>query len=191
MSPRGGGRDEDERAFAEAIKGATPLDPGERRGRAPAPPPGTARAGAGARRPAPRAEEDTGAPGRLTVEVAGETVTARAPGIDARQLRRLRAGAYPVEARLDLHGSTRAEAAPALERFIASAEASGMRCVLIVHGRGHRSAAEGPVVRPAVWEWLAGSRRARARVMAFASAPPRLGGPGATLVLLRRARESG
>ena len=43
-------------------------------------------------------------------------------------------------------------------------------------------------MRPAVWEWLAGSRRARASVMAYASAPPRLGGAGATLILLRKAR---
>ena len=42
------------------------------------------------------------------------------------------------------------------------------------------------MLRPAVWEWLAGARASRAAVMAFASAPPDQGGAGATLVLLRK-----
>jgi DNA-nicking Smr family endonuclease len=188
VSPRGGGAsdDEDARAFAEAMKGATPLDPRERRRRAPAGQPGTAA-------PAVRARASEAAPegADFTIDTAGDSVAARASGVDARQLRRLRDGAFPIDARLDLHGRSRVQAAPALETFVASAEAAGRRCLLVVHGRGNRSAADGPVVRTAVWEWLAGSRRARASVMAYASAPPRLGGTGATLILLRRSRAAG
>jgi DNA-nicking Smr family endonuclease len=188
---RAGPDDEDTKAFEEAMKGATPLDARARRGRAPVHAP---EADPGAvRRPAPASPPETGSArgAGFSVEVTGETVAARAPGVDARQLRRLRAGEHPVEARLDLHGSSRAAALAALERFLASAEAAGQRCVLVVHGRGNRSAADGPVVRPAVWEWLADSRRTRAAVLAFTSAPPRLGGAGATLVLLRRPRPPG
>jgi DNA-nicking Smr family endonuclease len=185
VSPRGGAGsdDEDARAFEEAMRGTTPLDPRERHGRAP-----TRAAATGARAGGERARAAPTPEAGFTVEIAGDTVAGRAPGIEARQLRRLRAGTYPVEAHLDLHGSTAAAAAPALERFVASAEAAGRRCLLVVHGRGNRSSADGPVVRPAVWEWLAGSRRARASVMAYTSAPPRLGGAGATLILLRRAQ---
>lgn len=178
--------DEDAAAFAEAMRGATPLDLDQRRRRAPAASERPARDPARARAPAQGAGTDA-----FTVEVAGGTVAGRAPGIEARQLRSLRAGDYPIEARLDLHGRARAEAAPALERFVAAAAASGRRCLLVIHGRGNRSAPDGPVVRPAVWDWLSGSRRARASVMAFVSAPPRLGGAGATLILLRKSRAPG
>ena len=54
----------------------------------------------------------------------------------------------------------------------------------MIHGRGHGSDAGGPVLRPAIWEWLASAAAARCGVMAFASARPREGGAGATVILL-------
>jgi DNA-nicking Smr family endonuclease len=176
--------DDEARAFAEAIKGAKPLDPAQRQRRATGGPEhATARPRASGR--AATAGPSSDAP---AVPTSGETVSFRADGVDARQLARLRDGDYPVEATLDLHGRARAEAADALDRFVAAAEAAGRRCLLVVHGRGHRSEAEEPVLRPAVWQWLAAAPRARAAVMAFVSAPARLGGAGATLVLIRRKR---
>jgi DNA-nicking Smr family endonuclease len=63
--------------------------------------------------------------------------------------------------------------------------AKGRRCVLLIHGRGLHSGPGGPALRPALVEFL--SRRPLAKhVLAFTSAPPRHGGPGALLVLLRR-----
>jgi len=73
-----------------------------------------------------------------------------------------------------------------LERFVTSSAARGARALLVIHGRGRGSDADGPVLRPAVWEWLASAAAERAGVMAFTSARPRDGGDGATLVLLRR-----
>jgi DNA-nicking Smr family endonuclease len=199
--PRNGGgarEGDDARAFAEAMRGTTPLSeqqrarrarvaPGEASGaKTAAPPP--------LRRPtvADAAEDDasladllTGA-GGFQIETVGETVAARANGIDARILRRLRDGQFPIDDSVDLHRHARAEALAALERFVAGAATQGRRCLLVIHGRGHNSDADGPVLRPAVWHWLASSRRGRAAVMAFASAPPAHGGPGATLVLLRK-----
>ena len=67
------------------------------------------------------------------------------------------------------------------------AYADGDRCVRIVHGRGLRSQG-GPVLKDAVLAWLQEPPLA-AIVMAFASAPPAWGGPGALFVLLRRRRE--
>jgi DNA-nicking Smr family endonuclease len=42
------------------------------------------------------------------------------------------------------------------------------------------------VLRPALHAWLGGAAATRAGVMAFAPAPARWGGSGATLILLRR-----
>jgi DNA-nicking Smr family endonuclease len=186
--------DDDARAFEEAMRGAAPLPEAERRRlrvstTEPAPP---ARSPPPRRAPARDAEDDaaladlvsTGA--RFEIETVGETVAGRAAGIDARVLRRLRAGEYPVDATLDLHGRAREEATRALERSVQAARAAGHRCLLVIHGRGNHSDAEGPVLRPVVWDWLGGARASRAAVMAFASAPAGLGGAGATLVLLRK-----
>jgi DNA-nicking Smr family endonuclease len=166
------------------VRGAKPLDPAERRRRATGGPAhATARPRASGRPAAPSPPADAPA-----VSTSGETVSFHADGVDARQLARLRDGDYAVEATLDLHGRSRAEASDALDRFVAAAQSAGRRCLLVVHGRGHRSEAEEPVLRPAVWQWLAAAPRARAAVMAFVSAPARLGGAGATLVLIRRKR---
>src|SRR5262249_38173728 len=102
----------------------------------------------------------------------------------AKLLRELRAGSHPIDARLDLHGRARAAALRDLEKFVAGAR--GARCLLVIHGRGHGSDAGGPVLRPAVWDWLGSQAAERCGVMAFVSARPADGGDGATVVLLRR-----
>jgi DNA-nicking Smr family endonuclease len=119
------------------------------------------------------------------VEDDGESWSGRAGGVDRRMLRKLRAGSVPVEAELDLHGLTRAAAAPALERFLAAARAAGRRCLLVIHGRGLHSEGGSAALRPVVRQALIGGASAGA-VLAFTSAPPALGGSGATLIYLRR-----
>ncbi len=120
------------------------------------------------------------------VERAGDSIVGRAPDVAAKETRSLRAGEREVEGRIDLHHRDRASALRDLETFLAGGRARGARVVLIIHGRGHGSDPGGPVLRPAVWDWLGGARAERCGVMAFVSAPPRHGGAGATLVLLRR-----
>ena len=109
-----------------------------------------------------------------------------AQGIDRQHLARLRKGEWPIERRVDLHGLTSSEARRELASELQDARAAGERCVLVVHGRGLHSEA-GPVLRDGVHAWLAAPPLA-AWVMAFASALPRDGGPGASYVLLRRTR---
>ena len=120
------------------------------------------------------------------VERVGDAVAGRAADVSAEVLRGLRRGDHRPEARLDLHGQTREEALRAVERFVLRSRADGHRAVLIIHGRGQNSEAGEPVLRPALHEWLASAAAARAGVMAFAPAPARAGGTGATVVLLRR-----
>jgi DNA-nicking Smr family endonuclease len=109
-----------------------------------------------------------------------------APGLDRRTAERLRGGALPIEARLDLHGMTQAEAHRALDTFLARAVEAEKRCVLVITGKGGRMAGDG-VLRAAVPRWLNEAPN-RARLLAFAPAQPQHGGAGALYLLLRRRR---
>jgi DNA-nicking Smr family endonuclease len=126
------------------------------------------------------------AEGGFEIQRAGERCEGLAHGIDRKHLRALRRGELPVERRIDLHGLVAAEARRALAGEVREAHAAGERCLLVVHGRGLHSEG-GPVLRDGVVAWLTAPPLA-ALVMAFATAAPRDGGPGASYVLLRRAR---
>jgi DNA-nicking Smr family endonuclease len=102
-------------------------------------------------------------------------------GVRNQVMRRLRRGLYPIEDELDLHGLNQAAARDRLAEFLARARDSGRRCVRIIHGKGYRSGARGPVLRTAVDLWL----RRHFDVMAFSSARALDGGTGALYVLLR------
>ena len=173
------GNDDDVRAFQEAMSGARPLPGGPRRVVGPAPRPRAA----GGRRPAAPGPAARSEPTR---ELPDESVSGRAPDVSTRELRALRSGERRPEARLDLHGMTRDEALDAVGRFIQRSRAGGLRAVLIIHGRGLNSDGGDPVLRPALLAWLGVAAATRAGVMAFAPAPRRAGGAGATVVLLRR-----
>ena len=116
----------------------------------------------------------------------GGDASGKAADVSARELRALRSGERRTEARLDLHGMTREEALVAAERFMERSRAAGLRAVLIIHGRGLNSNGGDPVLKPALLAWLGGAAATRAGVMAYAPAPQRAGGAGATVVLLRR-----
>jgi DNA-nicking Smr family endonuclease len=111
----------------------------------------------------------------------GDTLQFRRSGVPETVLRRLRRGAYRVEAEIDLHGLTLEVGKAQLREFLRTALSERRRCLRIVHGKGLRSGARGPVLKMAVNSLL---RRTDA-VLAFSSAGIRGGGSGATLVLLR------
>ena len=110
---------------------------------------------------------------------------AAAQGIHDRQLRQLQQGEPEPDERIDLHGTRVDEAKRLLAKRIASAVARELRCLIVVHGLGRRSPTPDAVLRDAVPDWLTHGTTAR-HVLAFAPAPRRLGGDGATLVLLRK-----
>jgi DNA-nicking Smr family endonuclease len=103
------------------------------------------------------------------------------PGVRTQVVRRLRRGLIPIEEELDLHGLGQAAAREQLADFLEYSRAAGRRCVRIIHGKGYRSGARGPVLKSAVDLWL----RRHLDVMAFTSARPIDGGTGAVYVLLR------
>ena len=102
-------------------------------------------------------------------------------GVRTQVLRRLRRGLFPIEDELDLHGLSQTAARDQLARFLAINRDAGRRCVRIIHGKGYRSGARGPILKIAVDLWL----RHHLDVMAFTSARPIDGGTGAVYVLLR------
>jgi DNA-nicking Smr family endonuclease len=104
-----------------------------------------------------------------------------APGVNRREIRKLRRGAYAVGDQLDLHGMTAAEACASAGRFIESSRHSRHRCVSIVHGRGLHSAWKVSVLRARVRQYL----RSHRAVLAYADAPRSDGGAGAVYLLLR------
>jgi DNA-nicking Smr family endonuclease len=108
----------------------------------------------------------------------------RFAGIDRANAERLKRGLHRIEARLDLHGMTQAEAHGALFAFIAASRAAGRRCVLVITGRGLGQSGPG-VLKTSVPRWLE-ERELRRHILAIAPAQPHHGGPGATYLLLRR-----
>lgn len=109
---------------------------------------------------------------------------AAAEGVSDAQLFALRRGEPEPEERIDLHGARKDAARTLLAKRIESARAQGLRCVIVIHGRGQHSALGEAVLKDAVPGWLTKGATGRI-VLAFAPAPNHLGGDGATLVLLR------
>jgi DNA-nicking Smr family endonuclease len=110
-----------------------------------------------------------------------EALSFQRAGVRIQVMRRLRRGFYPIDDELDLHGLSQMAARGRLAEFIARSRDRGCRCVRIIHGKGNRSGARGPVLKTAVNLWL----RRLPDVMAFASARAMDGGAGAVYVLLR------
>ena len=116
------------------------------------------------------------------LEVGEELAYLRA-GRDPRLLKRLKRGAWAVQAELDLHQMNAAAARASIADFLAECRREGQTCVRIIHGKGLRSRG-GPVLKVLTDRLL----RLRGDVVAFASAPSAQGGTGAVLVLLQPQR---
>jgi DNA-nicking Smr family endonuclease len=111
----------------------------------------------------------------------GESLHFCRGGVQEGLMRRLRRGLIVQQAGIDLHGMTIQQAWDSLDDFIVEGRARGLRCVRVVHGKGYRSGARGPVLQSAVNSWL----RHNHDVIAFVSARSIDGGTGAVYVLLR------
>jgi len=142
-----------------------------------------------------QAQEDAEAMASLSDLVSGkgefklsdteEWIDGLAPGVDPRLLRSLKRGEYSVQDHLDLHGEVQESARIKVLSTLSSARARGLRCVLIIHGRGHGSPGGVPVLKTALVRWLSRGELGR-QVLCFCTALPSDGGAGAIYVLLRR-----
>ena len=110
--------------------------------------------------------------------------------LDRRTAQRFARGQMKIDARIDLHGMTVAQAGLALSRFIREASTTGRRCVLVVTGKGkvprdnvfdtsHRGR-----IRAETPFWL-NRPSLRPLILAIREAHARDGGSGALYVLLK------
>ena len=111
----------------------------------------------------------------------GDEISYLKAGQPSRLLTRLRRGQFSVRAEIDLHEMSRAVAREAIREFLDDCRRERELCVRIVHGKGLRSKANGPVLKQLTDSLL----RHRDDVLAFTSARPAQGGTGAVIVLLR------
>jgi len=103
-------------------------------------------------------------------------------GIQKSVFRKLRSGNYRISDELDLHGTTLKQAKKILMYYLQEAIQFESCCIRIIHGKGHRSGNNKPVLKTYVNHWL----EEHERVLAFHSAKPKDGGAGAVYVLLKR-----
>lgn len=115
--------------------------------------------------------------------------TGRQHAFDQPTRRKLARGRLPVEAKVDLHGLTQADAHGFLLSFLHAAHGRGLRYVLVVTGKGASFGSDG-VLRRAVPAWLA-APAFRSIVAGFDEAARNHGGSGALYVRLRRIGGSG
>lgn len=108
----------------------------------------------------------------------------RANGIQDKQINKLRRGKILPQASLDLHGMTRESALAELQGFIAGCQQQNLKCIHVIHGKGYRSEAGKPVLKPSIANWL----RQMETVLAYCPAPAYDGGDGALYVLLKTLR---
>ena len=113
-----------------------------------------------------------------------DALSFRRPDIGPEVVRKLRRGVWAIQAQLDLHGLRRDEAREQLAAFLREADRHGLRCVRVIHGKGHGSPGREPVLKGKVKSWLAQKNE----VIAFTQARAADGGHGALLVLLRPGR---
>ena len=113
--------------------------------------------------------------------------------MDRKAYGKMKRGKLGVEAKIDLHGMTLAQAHPTLNGFIQRTHAQGKRLVLVVTGKGKSGTGTGPiperrgVLRHQVPHWLL-SPPLGALVIQVTPAHLKHGGDGAYYVYLRRNR---
>ena len=181
------GAEDGDNVFLEAMAGVEPLDDKKVQPRAPGP------LAKPCRRPLLEGELEAYAQlvdlvsggGPFDIQYTDEYIEGAIVGADPELLLKLRRGDFSIQAHLDLHGMTAAEGRQSVERFILSSVIQGLRCVLVIHGRGLNSRDQIPILKERMSSWL---KRGRLKhlVLAFATAQPCDGGAGAMYVLLRK-----
>ncbi len=108
-------------------------------------------------------------------------------GFDPDLMKKLKKGMFPVQDYIDLHGLTRQEAENTVKNFLLKSYRLGLRCVLVIHGRGLNSENNIPVLKKLLPVWLS-RKPIKNLVLAFSTAMPYDGGTGTIYVLLRKVR---
>lgn len=185
--PGSGTHQPDADSFAEAVGDVRPIKQ-------------TVRVDAGAskladpgleRRRAAATEETRGDGNFLSTEHAPpvgphDVISFLRPGVQHGVYKKLRLGQYEIEATLDLHRRTVAEARKELWAFIQQCSAYGLRTVVVTHGKGERNPGQKGILKSFVAKWLPEMEQ----VLAVHSAQARHGGTGAVYVLLKKGEKA-
>jgi DNA-nicking Smr family endonuclease len=123
----------------------------------------------------------------IDITFSDEYIEGSVHGFDRKLMQKLKQGLFPVQDHIDLHGCTRQEAELRVTNFLLASYRLGLRCVLVVHGRGLNSEDQIPVLKERLPVWLNRGPVKRI-VLAFSTARPYDGGTGAIYILLRRPR---
>ena len=180
----------DTELFRQAMERVEPLsDKGG--GRKIAKKPGISEAGSAGRHEQPQNYLQDLVDGKIEFEIAlsDEYLQGQVLGLDPHIARKLQAGEFSVEAHLDLHGMTAEEALTTLIRFVKQHYLNNSRCLLIIPGRGKNSPNGRGVLRDQLQTWLTRDPLKRV-LLAFSTAQPKHGGPGALYLLLRKYRKN-
>jgi DNA-nicking Smr family endonuclease len=102
------------------------------------------------------------------------------PSLSTKITRSLRRGQVQIEAILDLHGQTVAEARLSLHQFLLACQQEEKSQVLIIHGKGRHNSK--PILKNKLNHWL----RQTEQVLAFCSATAEDGGNGALYLRLKK-----
>lgn len=122
---------------------------------------------------------------QLDITYSDEYVEGCVPGFSPKLMQRLKRGQFPIQSYTDLHGFTKQEAQIRVRDFIVTSYQSGLRCVLVIHGRGLNSENRMPVLKEQLPLWLTHGPIRRI-VLAFSTARSYDGGTGALYILLRK-----
>ncbi|MCD6561774.1 MAG: Smr/MutS family protein [Deltaproteobacteria bacterium] len=123
----------------------------------------------------------------MDITFSDEFIEGSMPGFSRKLMQRLKKGEFPVQDYLDLHGLVKQEAESRIRDFLLQNHRLGLRCVLVVHGRGLNSENHIPVLKKLLPVWL-NRGPVKKIVLAFSTARSYDGGTGAIYILLRRRR---
>lgn len=109
--------------------------------------------------------------------------------IDRRSFDKFRKGQMPIEATLDLHGYNQQQAYDQLCQFITRNAALGLRCVMVITGKGRKGAdgsyQEVGILKQSLPQWLE-QADLKSKILKVKQAQRFHGGSGACYILLKR-----
>lgn len=112
----------------------------------------------------------------------GEIKAAR-KSVDSRMQLKLKNGDIRYQDRIDLHGMLLNQARESLIYFLQTSQQRGLKCVLVIHGKGANTQSNMGQIKQQIPYWLENLNC----VLSFTSALPKHGGTGAMCVLLKKA----
>ncbi len=121
----------------------------------------------------------------LDITFSDEYIEGCVPGFSPKMMQKLKKGQFPIQDYIDLHGLTKQKAEIKIQGFLIQSHRLGLRCVLVVHGRGLNSENHIPVLKEQLPIWL-NRGSIKKIVLAFSTARPYDGGTGAIYILLKR-----